>query len=73
MTILPGGVGLVEGSMAALYTSLGVPHAVTVVVILSYRFLSFWLPSLLGFPLIPYLQHAASGFEGDPAQEGDPQ
>jgi uncharacterized membrane protein YbhN (UPF0104 family) len=43
-----------------------------VVVILIYRFFSFWLPSLLGFPLIPYLQHAASGCEGEPAQEGDP-
>jgi len=72
MTILPGGVGLVEGSMAALYTSLGVPDAVTVVAILSYRFLSFWLPSLLGFPLILYLQHTASSFEDEPAPEGDP-
>jgi uncharacterized protein (TIRG00374 family) len=55
---LPGGVGLVEGSMAALYNGLGVPNAVTVVVILAYRVLSFWLPSLLGFPVILYLQRA---------------
>jgi uncharacterized protein (TIRG00374 family) len=58
--LLPGGVGIVEGTMAALYTSLGVPGAVTVVVILVYRFLSFWLPSLLGFPLIPYLHHVCT-------------
>jgi uncharacterized membrane protein YbhN (UPF0104 family) len=70
--MLPGGVGIVESTMAALYTGLGVPNAVAVVVILIYRFFSFWLPSLLGFPLIPYLQHAASGSEGEPAQEGDP-
>jgi uncharacterized protein (TIRG00374 family) len=54
---LPGGVGIVEGSMAALYSGLGVPDEVAVVVILSYRALSFWLPSLIGFPVILYLQH----------------
>jgi hypothetical protein len=56
--LLPGGVGIVESTMAAIYTSLGVPNAVTVVVILIYRFFSFWLPSLVGFPLIPLLQRA---------------
>jgi len=30
-TFLPGGVGVVEGSMVAMYTALGVPHATTVV------------------------------------------
>lgn len=54
---LPGGVGIVEGTMAALYDGLGVPDPVTVVVILAYRAISFWLPTLVGFPLIPYLQH----------------
>lgn len=58
VSFLPGGVGIVEGTMASLYKSLGVPDGVTVVVILAYRALSFWLPTLVGFPLIPYLQHA---------------
>jgi uncharacterized protein (TIRG00374 family) len=56
VTFLPGGVGIVEGTMAALYDGLGVPNGVTVVVILTYRVLSFWLPTLLGFPLVPYLR-----------------
>lgn len=54
--LLPGGVGIVETTMAALYTGLGVPNAVAVVVVLIYRFFSFWVPSLLGFPLVPVLQ-----------------
>jgi uncharacterized membrane protein YbhN (UPF0104 family) len=37
--------------MVALYEALGVPSGVAVVVILSYRLLSFWIPVLLGFPL----------------------
>ena len=61
VSFLPGGVGIVEGTMAALYDGLGVPDGVTVVVILTYRVLSFWLPTLLGFPLVPYLQRVSSG------------
>jgi uncharacterized protein (TIRG00374 family) len=53
--LLPGGLGLVEGTMAVLYGGFGVPNAVLVVVILAYRLLSFWIPTFLGFSLIPYL------------------
>ena len=60
VSFLPGGVGIVEGTMAALYDGLGVPGGVTVVVILTYRVLSLWLPMLLGFPLVPYLQRVSS-------------
>lgn len=56
--LLPGGVGVVEGTMAALYNGLGVPNPITVVVILAYRLLSFWLPTLLGFPIASYLQRS---------------
>ncbi len=59
LPLLPGGVGIVETSMVALYLSLGVPMAAGVVVVLSYRFISFWLPALIGFALIPYLHHAS--------------
>jgi uncharacterized protein (TIRG00374 family) len=53
--VVPGGVGVVEGSMAAIYDGLGVPDAVTVVVVLGYRLISFWLPSLSGFPVAAFL------------------
>jgi glycosyltransferase 2 family protein len=58
--IIPGGVGVVESSMAALYTGLGVPQATTVVVVLGYRLISFWIPSLAGFPIAAYLQRSQS-------------
>jgi len=54
--LLPGGIGVVEGSMAALYTGLGVPGSIAVVVVLSYRVFSFWIPTLIGFPIAFYLQ-----------------
>lgn len=52
---LPGGIGLVEGGMLALYGTFGFPRATLVVVVLAYRLLSFWLPTLAGIALVPYL------------------
>jgi hypothetical protein len=56
--VFPGGIGVVEGGMAALYDGLGVPDPVTVVVVLGYRLISFWLPNLSGFPVAAFLQHS---------------
>ena len=54
---LPGGLGVTEGTMVGLYHTLGVPTAVAVPVVLAYRLLSFWVPTLVGFPVVGYLQH----------------
>jgi len=56
--ILPGGVGVVESSMVGLYTGLGIPSPTAVVVVLGYRVISFWIPTLLGFPIAAYLQES---------------
>ena len=56
VSIIPGGIGLAEGSMAAVYELLGVPTATTVVVVLAYRLISFWLPVLLGLPIAVHLE-----------------
>jgi len=55
--IFPGGIGVVEATMAAIQTSLGVPSEISVVVILVYRLFSFWAPTLLGFAAMGYLNH----------------
>lgn len=47
--IVPGGLGVIETSMAALFTSLAVPDDIAVVVILGYRLIAFWLPIMTGF------------------------
>jgi uncharacterized protein (TIRG00374 family) len=49
-SFLPGGIAVVEVAMAALYSGLGVPASVAVVAVLTYRLISFWLPSLVGIP-----------------------
>jgi uncharacterized membrane protein YbhN (UPF0104 family) len=46
---VPQGIGIVEGTMTLVYTSLGVPSGPALVVTLAFRGLSFWLPFALGF------------------------
>jgi uncharacterized protein (TIRG00374 family) len=53
---IPGGSGVVEGGMVAIFMNLGVPGYISVVAALGYRFLSFWLPSLIGVLIMFYLQ-----------------
>jgi glycosyltransferase 2 family protein len=55
LTIVLGGVGVVEAGMIGLYSVLGIPRKSGVIVVLAYRLLSFWLPTLIGIFLIPYL------------------
>ena len=55
LTVVLGGVGVVEASMIGLYSLLGIPKQSALVVVLAYRLLSFWLPTLIGILLIPYL------------------
>jgi uncharacterized protein (TIRG00374 family) len=43
------GAGVVEGIMTLVFTTAGIPKAKAVVIALSYRGLTFWLPLLLGF------------------------
>jgi uncharacterized protein (TIRG00374 family) len=61
-TVILGGIGVVEGSMVGLYTLLGAPKAATIIVILAYRLFSFWIPTLVGIALIPYLDAPSTSF-----------
>ena len=49
VSITPQGIGIVEGVMALVYTSLGIPGAIATTVSLVFRGLSFWIPLGLGF------------------------
>ena len=56
ISLLPGGIAVTEISMSGLYFSLGVARAPVIVSILVYRLISFWIPTLLGIPLIVRLE-----------------
>lgn len=49
---VPQGIGVVEGVMALVYTSLGVHGLRAALIVLAFRGLNFWLPMLLGFILL---------------------
>lgn len=49
ISITPQGIGVVEGVMALVYTSLGVPAEKAIIISLAFRGLTFWLPFAIGF------------------------
>ncbi len=53
---IPQGIGVVEGVMTLVYTSLGVPAEAATLVVLSFRGLTFWLPMFAGFLILRRLR-----------------
>ena len=45
---LPGGLGGVEGGMIGAFAAFGVSFDLAVLAVLSYRAISFWLPTIPG-------------------------
>lgn len=45
---LPGGIGGVEGGMIGSFIAFGVNGSASVVAVLAYRAISFWLPIIPG-------------------------
>ena len=62
---LPGGVGGVEGGMIAAFLALGVDGGIAVLAVLSYRALSFWLPTLPGVIAYVQLRRTIADWRGD--------
>ncbi len=56
VSITPQGIGIVEGMMTLVFTSLGVPAERAAIIALSFRGLTFWLPLLIGFFLFHNLK-----------------
>ena len=54
--VVPGGVGLIEGTMVAMFHHVGEQTRVAVLAVLAYRMLAFWIPNLVGFAFVPFLQ-----------------
>jgi putative heme transporter len=51
---LPGGIGGVDGGMIGAFSAFGVPVEISVVSVLAYRGIAFWLPTVPG--AVAYLQ-----------------
>ncbi|USS41213.1 flippase-like domain-containing protein [Thermococcus aggregans] len=55
ISILPGGVGITEAVNSALYLSLRIDKSLAVTATILDRFISFWLPTIIGGGLSVYL------------------
>ena len=60
VSITPQGIGIVEGVMALVFTSLGVPGAIATTVALVFRGLTFWIPMFLGYFAIQKMKRVSS-------------
>ena len=47
--IVPGGIGVVEGTLALALTGAGVHHPLALAAVLVYRFVSFWMVVCVGW------------------------
>jgi uncharacterized membrane protein YbhN (UPF0104 family) len=55
--LTPGGLGIVEASLASLLVLAGVPSSSAFVATLAYRLASYWLPVLAGGPAYLLFRH----------------
>ena len=61
ISVVPGGLGIMEGSMAALYVSLGVPLEEALIALLAYRVIYYFLPFGISLVLCgPLLREATA-------------
>ena len=64
ISVVPGGLGLMEGTMTGLYVSLGVPLENALVALLAYRILFYFIPFGLSMALCgPLLREVADSTE----------
>jgi len=62
VSLIPGGIGVVEGTMVAFFHRRGIPTPEAAVVVLSYRALNFWIPLVVGLPLAVWLERKQAIF-----------
>ena len=67
---LPGGIGGVEGGMIGSFIAFGVNGSVSVLAVLAYRLISFWLPIIPGS--VAYLQLRRTVARWKQADRSDP-
>ena len=65
---LPGGLGGVEGGMIGAFAAFGVDFNLAVLAVLSYRGISFWLPTLPGAIAYFQLRRTVARWRGESEQ-----
>lgn len=61
IAIVPQGLAAVEGIMGLVFTSLGMPAAPALGIILAFRAMNFWLPLVIGLFFVKRVSELSSG------------
>ena len=69
---LPGGLGGVEGGMIGAFAAFGVEFNLAVLAVLSYRAISFWLPTLPGTVAYFQLRHTVARWREEQSERPAP-
>jgi uncharacterized membrane protein YbhN (UPF0104 family) len=70
VSIVPDGIGAVEGAMALVFMGLGMAPTAAIVVTIAYRVLNVWIPVVLGFVCARYLRLFGGREAGTAVAEG---
>ncbi len=74
LSVIPGAIGIMEGSMAAIYYSLNVPLEVAIIAVLLYRLVYYILPFVSSIVFYYPLFKEAKGMKiSDTLSESTPQ
>ncbi len=57
LPIVPGGIGIVEGSLAVILAAYGAGRVPAVAAALAYRLVSFWLSIAVGWIAVALIAH----------------
>jgi len=69
LPLVPGGIGLVEGSLAVILVAYGAKKVPALAVVLVYRLLTFWLVIIVGWLSIGVIEwRVRHGAVEDPAE-----
>src|SRR5581483_11994503 len=66
---VPGGIGGVEGGMIGAFAAFGVSLELATLAVLSYRAISFWLPTIPGGIAYFQLRHTVAGWREDDGED----
>jgi len=75
LPLVPGGLGIIEGSLAVILTAYGTGHITAISAALAYRLVSFWLSVAVGWAaaaVIAYQVRRRPGPDPAPAAPGWP-
>jgi hypothetical protein len=55
LPIMPGGIGVVEGTLSVLLIAYHMPAATAIAAVMLYRIMSFWIPVTIGWGAVGVL------------------